>query len=424
MTVPMDQDEVTALVRDFDHTQPRHAGTWRDTFSKLRAHCPRARSEKHGGFWLASNYRDVLGVAQSPDFTSEKIFDADAGTWRGGDVVPVLQMRQVLPTEASNESWRGYRTFLNRRFNPNAVETRRPVAQGVVRTLVDRFIESGKADLVTDLTNPLPAIVTMEMFGFSLDNWHDFAEPVHQYMYTHEGDPEYEAVYRKLHEIIDRLLGEAEDRKRNPTDDLMSYLVHGEIDGRPVTNDEVGAMALNLMLGGVDTTTALTSNVLHYLGLEENADKRQQLIADPALRKTAREEFVRYFSPVHGFARTALADTEVEGWEIGQGEVVYCAVASANYDETVFEDADTIRLDRHPNRHVGFGAGMHHCLGLHLARVMFDIMLDEVLLRLPDYRVTVGEEKRYPIFDKINGWSRIPVTFTPGKPLGGGISLG
>lgn len=423
MSDKVDSAAVEALVRDFDHTQPSHAQKWRDTFRTLRGHCPRFKSEKHGGFYLATGHKDLMSVAQSPAFTSEKTFNPETGLWKGGDVVPVLQMRQVLPTEASNEAWRGYRSFLNPRFSPKAAEARRSIAQGYTRTLVDRFIENGSVDLVTELTNPLPAIVTMELFGFSLDNWKDFAEPIHQYMYTHEGDPGYEDVYAKLHAILDRLADEAEDRKRNPGDDMMSYIVHGEIDGRPVTDDEISAMALNLMLGGVDTTTAWTSNVLHYLGLEENAGKRQQLIDNPSLRKTAREEFVRYFSPVHGFSRTALNDTEVEGWTFEEGDVVYCAIASANFDEKVFDDADTVRLDRHPNRHVSFGAGMHHCLGLHLARVMFDTMLDEVLTRLPDYKVTLGGEQRYPIYDKINGWSHIPATFTPGKVLGDGLPL-
>lgn len=422
MTAEAQQEEAVKPI-DFDHTSPAHALAWRETYRQLRAECPHARSSNHGGYWVATRYKDVMSAAQCPALSAEKVYNPETGELRGGNIIPPFPVQPVFPIEASPDAWRGYRSFLNRRFSHASAEARRPVARSVARTLVDRFVATGAADLVDDLTSPLPAIVTMEMFGFSLENWIDFAEPIHKYMYYRPDHPEYPEIVHKLTLIIQRLAEEADDRRANPRDDLMSYIANGEIEGRPLTDDEISKISLNLIFGGVDTTTALTSNVLHWLGLAENAAARQRLIDDPALRPIAREEFVRYFSPVHGVARHAVADADVNGWSIKEGESIFLAIASANHDEEIFPDADQVRLDRHPNRHVGFGAGMHHCLGLFIARMMFDAMLDEVLARIPDYRVVVGSEERYSSVDKVNGWAHLPVTFTPGPVLGGGMAL-
>ena len=419
----MDMDGATQdrATIEFDHTSTAHANNWQDSYSQLREKCPHAWTESHGGYWVASRYKDVMSVAQSPAFSAEKVYNPETGELHGGNIIPPFPVQPVIPIESGNEAWRGYRSFLNRRFSPAMAEGRRPVAKAVARTLIDNVIETGKLDFVDDLTSPLPAIVTMEMFGFALDDWIEFAEPIHKYMFYRPDHPEYPEIVNRLGGIIERIDRETADRRRTPRDDLMSYIANGEVDGRPLTSTEVNQMSLNIIFGGVDTTTALTSCVLRYFG--QNPDQRQRLIDDPALRPIAREECVRYFAPVHGVARHATQDVEVNGWTIGKGDSIFLAIASANRDATVFADADQFRIDRQPNRHVGFGAGMHHCLGLFIARVMFDAMLDEVLERMPDYVLIAEDEVPYSSVDKVNGWAKLPATFTPGPKLGGGLAL-
>ena len=413
---PQDRETIA-----FDHTSTEHAANWPGSYSQLREKCPHAWTESHGGYWVASRYKDVMSVAQSAAFSTEKVYNPETGELHGGNIIPPFPVQPVIPIESENTAWRGYRTFLNRKFSPAMAEGRRPVAKGVARTLIDKVIETGNLDFVEDLTNPLPAIVTMEMFGFALDDWIDFAEPIHKYMYYRPDHPEYPEIANRLGQIIERLHRETADRRRTPRDDLMSYIANGEVAGRLLTETEVSQMSLNIIFGGVDTTTALTSNVLRHFG--QHPEQRQRLIDDPALRPIAREESVRFFAPVHGVARHATQDVEVNGWSIGKDDSIFLAIASANRDATVFEDADQFRIDRQPNRHIGFGAGMHHCLGLFIARVMADAMLDEVLDRMPDYALIAEGEVPYSSVDKVNGWAQLPATFTPGPKLGGGLAL-
>jgi cytochrome P450 len=175
-------------------------------------------------------------------------------------------------------------------------------------------------------------------------------------------------------------------------------------------------MAMNILGGGVDTTTALTSSVLLYLS--RRPDQRQQLIDRPELLSLAREEFLRYFSPIHGIARTATRDVELDGWKIDEGDRILLAFASANRDPDAFESPEDVKLDRFPNKHIAFGAGTHRCLGSFLARMVYDTMLSEVLRRMPDYQVIEDGIRAYPSIAVVNGWMSLPANFTPGAKVG------
>jgi cytochrome P450 len=200
---------------------------------------------------------------------------------------------------------------------------------------------------------------------------------------------------------------------------LLGYLAAGQIDGAAIPYEQIQAITFNLMVGGVDTTTALTSNVL--LHLSRNPEHRRRLIEEPALRPYAREEFIRYVSPIHGLARNAKQDVEVDGWRFAKGDRVLLAYASANRDPDVFDNPEEVVLDRFPNRHIGFGAGMHRCIGSFLARMMFEVMLDEVLRRMPDFRVREDGLRCYPSVGKVNGWISMPAVFPPGPKVGAKI---
>jgi cytochrome P450 len=137
----------------------------------------------------------------------------------------------------------------------------------------------------------------------------------------------------------------------------------------------------------------------------------------PEMIPRAREEFLRYFTPIHGTARNISKATVVRGEQMLPGERVLLAYASGNRDEGVFEDADRIIMDRTPNPHIGFGAGIHRCVGSFVARMMFEVMLAEVLERLPDFRVLEDQAKRFPSISEVNGWIAMPAIFTPGRKL-------
>lgn len=259
----------------------------------------------------------------------------------------------------------------------------------------------------------------MEVFGFPLGEWHDFADPFHKMTYTYPGDPEFLDTIRGLDHFMNRVDEEIALRRKEPRDDLLGYMAAGTIDGKPLESDYIRNMALNILAGGVDTTTALTTHALIHLA--RHPEHRARLIAEPSLLATAREEFLRYFSPIHGLGRNAVEDVEVNGWQFRKGDRVLLAYASANRDPDVFENADSVNLERSPNRHVAFGSGIHCCVGSFLARMMFDTMVTEVLTRIPDYKLVEESLEPYGSIGRVNGWKHAVATFTPGRKVGASI---
>ncbi|ETB31004.1 cytochrome P450, partial [Mycobacterium avium subsp. hominissuis 10-5606] len=168
---------------------------------------------------------------------------------------------------------------------------------------------------------------------------------------------------------------------------------------------------LLLVQGGVDTTSNLVGHALRYLA--EHPEDRQRLIDDPTRIPGAIDEFLRYYSPVQTIARTATRDTELGGCPIRKGERVLMSWAGANLDDRVWPDPLEVVLDRTPNRQTSFGIGVHRCLGANLANVMVEVMLGEVLRRIPDYEIA-GPVSRYATIGIIHGIDALPVRFAPG----------
>ncbi len=403
-----------------DHDTPEHAREWPERWRELREKNPRPWSEAHGGFWVATKLEDLVGIAQRDDvFSTNKILNRETGEVQGGLSIPMVPGIRSIPNESDKPEWNGLRGFINRHFAPRAVELRRKRAEQFTDALLDKVIEKGTFDIVDDLTNPLPALVTMDVFGFPLEEWRAFADPFHTMVYTPASDPGFAETVKGLDHFHQRLDEEIAKRRIEPKDDMLTILANGTIDGEPLSYETIHDLAFNILAGGVDTTTALTSNTLIYLA--RHPEQRQELIDRPDILPLAREEFVRYFSPIHGLARNAMDDVEVNGWQIDKGDRVLLAYSAANRDPAAFDDPETVKLDRFPNKHVGFGAGMHRCVGSFLARMMWETMVTGVLRRMPDYRLVEEGLEPYHTVAKVNGWIHIPATFTPGKPVGATI---
>jgi cytochrome P450 len=189
-----------------------------------------------------------------------------------------------------------------------------------------------------------------------------------------------------------------------------------EVDGRLLSDAELQGVLWNLIGGGLDTTTSLTALSLHHL--DTHPDLRARLIAEPALAGLATEEFLRYFSVNETLTRTVAQDVDLGGQRLCRGEHLMLSWLSANRDEAVFDRADEVVIDREVNPHVAFGVGPHRCIGMHLARTMFKVLLGAVLARLPDYRVDREATRFYAGNPELNGVVTMPATFTPGPRVG------
>ncbi len=406
----------------FDHESSEHARNWPEEFQQIRRTCPLAWTEAHGGHWVATRYRDVAQMAQDTDtFSSAKTFNPQTLEARGGLTIPPTPIPRGLPVESDPPEWNVFRTFINKKFGPKAAEERRSEIRTYVTALLDRVIETGKMDLVYDLTGPVAAMTTMALVGFPLSEWREVADPLHEMVSTPKADPEYPRVIKRVQWLYGRVHELIAERRREPRNDLISHFVTQMIGDRYLSDDEILGYCNNILPGGVDTTTALTTHTLVYL--HDHPEEKKRLMDNPDLLPLAREEFLRYYTPIHALARTATHDIDIGGQRIREGDRVLLAWSAANRDPEVFERPEEIVMDRYPNRHIAFGAGVHRCIGSFLARIMFEEMVTQVFARMPDYKVDTGSARRYKSVGTINGWVDMPTTFKPGPKVGTSLQL-
>ena len=204
----------------------------------------------------------------------------------------------------------------------------------------------------------------------------------------------------------------ADRRKRGPGDDLMSILVHAEIDGARLNDDDLLQESLLILIGGDETTRHVLTGGMEQL--VRNPDERRKLLDDPAKIPVAIEEMLRWVSPIKNMARTATRDVELHGETIREGDKVLLLYHAANRDERVFDEPERFVADRQPNNHVAFGGyGAHFCLGASLARLELRVMFEELLRALPD--ATLESDVPLPLRPSnfIVGIEQMPIVFTP-----------
>ena len=403
---------------DFDHHDPAWHADRVERWADLRD-CPVAYNERYGGFWVVSGHEEVAAVSRdAATFSSRHTPEPTDGVrWLGIAGIP---RARTIPTqgiaEVEGPTHQALRRAMNPFLVPQAVEDLRPLMEAATTWFLDERIESGAIDLVLDLANPVPAILTMALVGLPLDDWRPYADLFHGTIAHRPGEPEFDRAVAAVSGMLASLGEVAAARRADPGDDLLSALVRLEVDGRMLSDAELQGVLWNLIGGGLDTTTSLTALALHHL--DAHPDQRARLVADPGLLEPATEEFLRYFSVNETLTRTVARDVDLGGQRLCRGEHLMLSWLSANRDEAVFDRADEVVIDRDVNPHVAFGVGPHRCIGMHLARTMFKVLLGAVLARLPDYRVDREATRFYAGNPELNGVVTMPATFTPGPRIG------
>jgi cytochrome P450 len=299
-------------------------------------------------------------------------------------------------------------------FTARRVEVLRTHIQQITDTLIDRIQASGTSDVMADIANPLPAIVTAEMLGMPTEDhlmlkaWsQDFAEMLGNFQHN---PGRAAAVLRSVQEMTDYFLAAVRRESSEPTHGLVNALTTAEVDGDRLTEEEVVANVIVTMVGGQETTTNLIGNGL--LTLMRHPEEMERLRADPALVPSAVEELLRYESPSQHTARLAPADLTLGGKDIGQGQAVIAVMGAANRDPARFPDPDRLDLARTDNRHVAFGWASHFCFGAPLARMEGQIALETMLRRLPDLQPAPVPVAWRPNLG-LRGLDALPVRFRP-----------
>jgi cytochrome P450 PksS len=310
---------------------------------------------------------------------------------------------------------------VSKAFTPRLVEQMRDRIQALTDQLLDQVEGRGHMDLVGAYALPLPTTVIAEMLGVPAAERHQFHRWSNALMSAASSTwgllkaiPNGWAFMRYVRKTIRK-------RRANPGPDLVSALVRAEEGGDRMSEDELLAMVLLLLVAGHETTVNLIGN--GTLALLGHPDQMNKLRGDPVLIRPAVEEMLRYASPVEiATERYAREDVPVAGVTIPRGEMVFAVLASANRDERQFANPDTLDLTREPNKHLAFGLGAHFCLGAPLARLEGQIAINTLLRRCPDLRLAVAPEAlRWRRGLLLRGLEALPVTF--GKHGGGGQGL-
>jgi cytochrome P450 len=397
-------------VVSFDHNSREHAANPVASYHALRSAHPVAWSEANGGYWILSGYEAVFDAARDDDvFSSAR---SDAGGQGLTVVIPKTPMHMHIPIELDPPEFRPFRKIVNAITAPAAIGRMTQMIEYYCTWFVDRVIERGSCDF-TEIIG-VPSIVTIDWLGLPLDDWSRYAS-AHQATLARPRDSDEfkQAVEVDLPYLAEQMRATITARRVEPRDDVISILLAQDVDGRPVTDDEVFSIVDLLVAGGTLTTANLVSQSLVWL--YQHPDVRQRLIDHPELMERAVEEFLRYFAPSQALARTIVKDVDFHGCPMRAGDRALLAWASANRDEAGgFDDPDEIDIERWPNRHTSFGIGIHRCAGSHMGRAMGRQLITEVLTRMPEYVIDLDAVVPYKAQGANAGFIKVPATFTPG----------
>ncbi|WP_437953387.1 cytochrome P450 [Sorangium sp. So ce296] len=316
------------------------------------------------------------------------------------------------------------RGIVQRAFTPRSIAGLEPRIRELSRELLDQRIEHGTMDLAADYAGPLPTMVIAEMIGIPAEDRARFmrwSEAIVNLSHTLSGGEEAARVVSEHAAVKEEMKAYVADlldaRRRAPEDDLLTRLVEAEVDGERLNEDELLNFFQFLLAAGTETTTNLIDNAI--LCLLESPSELARVRAAPDLVPSAIEEVLRHRSPLQMVFRETRRAIEVHGQTIPAGKLVLPVIGSANRDPKQFRDPGRFDVARDPNPHVGFGHGIHFCIGASLARLEARIALPDLLTRLRGLELASKEpwEPRKALI--VHGPARLPVRFEPGRRAGG-----
>jgi cholest-4-en-3-one 26-monooxygenase len=383
-----------------------------ELFKELRAHCPVHWTSEitefpdEKGFWSITRPEDVAAVSRDWETYSSEL----------GGVTAVSE--SIFPIELSRAMFIGMdppkhdriKQLFQKGFTPRRIAEHADEIRGIVVRVLDRLDGREEADLVSEVAQPVVARVIGSFMGIPEEDDITWARLMNNLLGAGEEELDTSAIpaaiQRDIGELFQRCQSLIEERRRRPTDDLTSVLVHAELDGQRLEEHEIVMGFFLLMAAGNDSTKATYCSAMR--ALMENPDQRQILLDDPSLVPSAVEEALRMFPAFAHFRRTATRDTELGGCPIRKGDKVVMWYVSSNRDEETFDDPDRFDVRREPNEHQAFGAGgRHFCLGTALARLELNILLEETLSRFP--QMTLAGRPEHVEAQFVNQLRSLPV---------------
>jgi cytochrome P450 family 142 subfamily A polypeptide 1 len=356
-----------------------------------------------GRVWGVTRHADIREVARHPD-----VFSNANGMRPDLDPLPMM-------TDMDDPEHRQRRALVGRAFSPRRVRAGEPSVRRACEGILDDVASLGRCDFVTDVAAWLPMVMIGDALGIApadrgrLLEWSD--DMVRGLVGGDGGDAAMAKAAESFVEFREYLLGAIADRRHCPGDDVLSVLVHAEIDGVGLDDEIIVQEAVLLLIAGDETTRHVLSGGLYQL--MRHRDQWDRLLADPALVPGAVEEMLRWVSPVKAMGRTVTQPTELGGRRLEAGDDVLLLYPSANRDESVFEEPDRFDITRDPNDHLAFGIGTHFCLGAALARIELVCLFQALLERLPELDLVVDTEPPDRGLNFVTGYESMPIAFSP-----------
>lgn len=390
------RDDIDLLDGDWYANQPFEQWAWMREFAPVYWDEPNQ-------VWGITRYEDVLAIEKDP-----KTFSSMRAPRPHGEPLPMM-------ISMDNPEHQRRRSLVNRGFTPKKVQAHAETIRSICRKLIADVEARGECDFVWDIAAPLPLLLIADMLGFEPDAYDDLLRWSDDMIRGTTGTPTPEVQLAAMNagiEFRDYQLKVIADRRAQPSqDDLISTLVHAEIDGHRLDDESIVSETLLILIGGDETSRhVITCGMLALLEFPEQQDI---LRSQPELIETGVEELLRWVSPIKNMARTVTTAVELHGQTLREGDQVMLFYPSANRDERVFTSPDLLDVRRNPNPHLAFGFGPHFCLGASLARLELKIMFEEVLQRLPDLSLATQSPLTYRSSNFITGPEAMPVRFTP-----------
>ena len=361
--------------------------------------------------WGVSRYHDIVEVEKNASrYTSED-----------GSRPATDQRADTSMINRDDPDHQRQRMLVARQFTPRAVRQIEDQVRSLTNELIDAVIADGTCEAIESLASPLPAIVIGDKLGFPREMWPKLREWSEITMYESGQNPpdgtpapQSDRSIAAVMEFAAATMELIEARRAEPKQDLISVWATTEVGGRHWTEAEIITECLLLLDGGAETTRTVIGSIIRELAIQD--DQKQRLLADPSLlEQTAVEEFIRWVTPILNMRRTVTEDHEFGGKELRTGDEVLLMYPSANRDERVFEDPDRFDVGRQHNHHVAFGFGTHFCLGSSLARLEIRVMFEELLRRIPDWRLVPGTEPRILGATFTRAYDAVHIEFTPSR---------
>ena len=370
-----------------------------DEWALLRREAPVYWFERTRGvpFWAITKHADIVALSKQPRILHNEprlaLFpDEEEASGGVGDE----EGRHLLTMDPPMHGQ--YRRLISSQFTPRAVRAKADDIDRIAREILDEIStdgESGETDFVLSVASVLPIAVIAEMLGVPRADWKLMFQWTNEMIgandpeYRREGETAEQTSERARLAALEYFAAMAEDRRKQPRDDIVSVLANAKVDDEPMPFENLMSFFNLIVIAGNEPTRNATSGRL--LALIENPDEFEKLRRDPSLIPSAVEEIVRFTTPVIQFCRTATQDIEIRDTKVRQGEAFCLFYPSANRDEDVFETPNEFRIDRDPNPHIGIGE--HFCLGAYFARMELTAVFRNLIARL-DHVELIGPVER------------------------------